>query len=90
VLEGDGKRSNRSAIGAHATLEASGRKQECELAAARGYLRASELPVTFGLGETAKVDRVTIRWPGKNAGAPQVIEGLAVDRVHTIQQAPAK
>jgi hypothetical protein len=38
----------------------------------------------------AKADRVTVRWPGKNAGEPQVIEGLAVDRVHVIKQATAK
>jgi hypothetical protein len=90
VLEGDGKRSNKSAIGAHVMLEAGGRNQECEVAAARGYLSASELPVTFGLGDTAKVDRVTIRWPGKDAGEPHVVEGLAVDRVHIIKQAGTK
>jgi hypothetical protein len=86
-LEGDGVRSNRSAIGAVITLEAGGRLQRREVAAARGYLSQSELVQTFGLGKTAKVDRVTIRWPGRDAGE-QVIEGdkILLDREQTIRQ----
>jgi hypothetical protein len=87
VLEGDGRRSNRSAIGARVTLEADGRVQEREVAAARGYLSQSELPLTFGLGKAGRVDRVTVRWPGRGAGEPLVLEGLDVDRVHVIRQA---
>jgi hypothetical protein len=68
VLEGDGVRSNRSAIGARVTLEADGLVQHREVTSARGYLSQSELPITFGLGEKTKVDRVTIRWPGKHGG----------------------
>jgi hypothetical protein len=86
VLEGDGRRSNRSAIGARVTLEAGGRVQEREVAAARGYLSQSELPLTFGLGEAGRVDRVTVRWPGRDVGEPLVLQGLEVDRVHTIRQ----
>ncbi|HJT77476.1 MAG TPA: CRTAC1 family protein, partial [Gemmataceae bacterium] len=85
ALEGDGKRSNRSAIGARVTVEAGGKVQQAEVASSRGYLSASELPLTFGLGDAAKVDRVTIRWPGKDGGQ-QVLEGLGVDRVHTVRQ----
>lgn len=85
-LEGDGKRSNRSAIGARLTLEADGQVQGREIAASRGYLSASELVATFGLGTATKIDRVTIHWPGKNAGPPQVLTGLAIDREHVITQ----
>jgi prepilin-type processing-associated H-X9-DG protein len=86
VLEGDGQRSNRSAIGARVTLEAGGLVQRRQVQSARGYLSQSELPLTFGLGSVARVDRVTIRWPGK-AGGTQVLTDLAVDRVHHIRQA---
>ncbi len=85
VLEGDGQRSNKSAIGARVLLEAGGNTQRRELASARGYLSQSELPVTFGLGKTAKVDRVTIYWPGRNGGK-QELTNLAVDQVHHIRQ----
>jgi hypothetical protein len=87
VLQGDGRRSNRSAIGARVTLEtADGKVQRREVASARGYLSQSELALTFGLGKADQVKRVTIQWPGRNAGKPQVLEGLAVDRVHVIKQ----
>jgi hypothetical protein len=86
-LEGDGKRSNRSAIGAVVTLQAGGLEQRREVAAARGYLSQSELVLTFGLGKTTKIDKVTIRWPGRDGGT-QVIDGskLAIDREQTIHQ----
>jgi hypothetical protein len=89
ALQGDGRRSNRSAIGSRVILEAGGQAQQCEVVSARGYLSQSELTVTFGLGKTNKVDRVTIYWPGKNGGK-QVLTDLAVDQVHNIRQGNAK
>jgi len=85
VLEGDGKRSNRSAIGARITLEAGGVTQRRQVASARGYLSQSELPVTFGLGVATKVDRVVIYWPGKE-GRTTELKDLAINQVHRIRQ----
>jgi hypothetical protein len=84
-LAGDGVRSNTSAIGAKVTLEAGGVTQHREICAARGYLSQSELTVTFGLGKVDKIDRVTIRWPGKNGGT-QTLMGLVIDKEHRIEQ----
>ncbi len=53
--------------------------------ASKGYLSASELTLTFGLGEATRVDRVEIHWPGRDCPV-QVLTGLAVDRVHAIRQ----
>ena len=88
VLEGDGKRSNRSAIGAVVTLEAGGKVQRRMVAGGRGYLSQSELPLTFGLGKNATIDKITIRWPGANAGEPMVLTGVAVDKVYPVSQKP--
>jgi hypothetical protein len=85
VLEGDGVRSNRSAIGAAVTVEAGGMILHREVTSARGYLSQCELPLTIGLGPATKVDRVTIRWPGKNAGT-QVLTDLPIDQVTRIHQ----
>jgi hypothetical protein len=82
VLEGDGKRSNTSAIGAQVTLTSGGKVQKRMVTSARGYLSQSELPLTFGLGKATKVERVEIRWPGAKAGEVQVLENLDVDRAH--------
>jgi hypothetical protein len=85
ALEGDGKRSNRSAIGAEVTVEAGGQVYHRQVAGARGYLSQSELPVTVGLGKTARVDKVTVRWPGKDAGQ-QVWSNLDADRTYELRQ----
>jgi hypothetical protein len=85
VLEGDGGRSNRSAIGARVTLEAGGLVQHREVSSARGYLSQSELPVTFGLGDATMVDRVTIRWPGRDVGET-VLTDVKPDETRTVVQ----
>jgi hypothetical protein len=85
-LQGDGKRSNRSAIGARVRLEAGGKVQRGEVVSGRGYLSQSELVLTFGLGTVTKIDRVTIQWPGANPGPPLVLENLGIDTEHVITQ----
>jgi enediyne biosynthesis protein E4 len=87
TLLGDGVRSNKSAIGARVDLEAGGKVQRRQVASARGYLSQSELTLTFGLGQNEKVDKVTIHWPGKNAGK-QIIDGkdLTINKTHKISQ----
>jgi hypothetical protein len=84
-LEGDGKKTNRSAIGARVTLTADGKTQKREVTSARGYLSQSEFTLTFGLGKATKVDRVEIRWPGPH-GQTQVFADLAVDRLYRLTQ----
>jgi enediyne biosynthesis protein E4 len=90
ALEGDGVRSNRSAIGARVILEADGVEQRREVAAARGYLSQSETVVTFGLGNADKIDRVTIFWPGKKGGKTVIekedLKKYTLDKQHTIKQ----
>jgi hypothetical protein len=90
-LEGDGVRSNRSAIGASVTVEAGGVAQRREVCSSRGYLSQSEMVLTFGLGKETRTDRITVKWPGKEAAEPEVITDLKeVDREYTVKQRPAK
>ena len=42
----------------------------------RGYLSQSELAAYFGLGQAGAVDRVTVRWPGRD-GKTQEWQNLA-------------
>ena len=60
-----------------------------EVVSGRGYLSQSELPVTIGLGKTAKVDRITIKWPGKNGGE-EVVTDVAINKTHHIKQGQAR
>ncbi len=85
VLKGDGKRSNRSAIGARVEVKVGDRVLRRGVAGARGYLSQSELPITVGLGEANKVDEVTVFWPGKDGGK-QVLKDLKADAVYVVEQ----
>ncbi len=85
VLKGDGVKTNTSAIGAQVTIEIGDRKLKRQVTAGRGYLSQSELPITVGLGPAEKVDRVTVRWPGRDA-KPEVWTNLAADRAYELKQ----
>lgn len=58
-----GVRSNRSAIGAQVRVTVGGATRTDMVRAGSSYLSQSELPLTFGLGQAARVDQVEIRWP---------------------------
>jgi hypothetical protein len=89
TLQGDGKTSNHSAIGAEVTVEAGGQTYKRSVVGARGYLSQSEFPVTVGLGKTNTIDKVTVRWPGKDAKT-QIWTGLTADRSYTLMQGEAE
>ena len=80
-----GGRSPRDGQGAVVKLVAGGQTQWRTVTAARGYLSASELPVTFGLGEATSVDSLEVVWPD---GSKQVVTGVIPGRLTVIQQAP--
>lgn len=58
-----GSRSNREPHRAWVRLTAGGRTQQRQVMSTRGYLSASELPVTFGLGAADRLGAVEIEWP---------------------------
>jgi enediyne biosynthesis protein E4 len=58
-----GAKSNRDGIGATVKLTAGGETQTEMLRSGSSYLSASELVLTFGLGQHDKADSIEIRWP---------------------------
>ena len=58
-----GTKSNRDGIGTVATIKAGGEKQILTLRSGSGYLSASELVLTFGLGRHKQVDELELHWP---------------------------
>jgi hypothetical protein len=79
--------SNHEAIGGMVTLEHDGGMQTRRVNPTRGYQSQSELPVTFGLGDSADVGRVSVTWPD---GTVTEYEGLAADQLHTLRRLPAQ
>jgi hypothetical protein len=58
-----GTKSNRDGIGATVKVTAGGETQTQMLRSGSSYLSASELVLTFGLGQRGKADAIEIRWP---------------------------
>lgn len=73
-----GTTSNRDAIGAWVELSAGGHVQRRQVMPTRSYLSQVELPVTFGLAESTRVDSLRVRWP---SGKEQEVSVPGVDRV---------
>ncbi len=88
-LRGDGINSNRSALGAVVTVEAGGVTLSRQVTGARGYLSQSERVLTVGIGTATKADRVTVRWPGKDAGT-ESWTNLDAGKAHVLEQGKAK
>jgi hypothetical protein len=88
-LRGDGATANRMAIGAELTVEAGGKTFTRHVAGGRGYLSQSEGVLTVGLGSADKIDKLTVRWPGKDAGTRNWTN-LPAGRTHLLTQTDPK
>jgi hypothetical protein len=62
-LRGDGKKSNRDAVGAQVTVEAGGEKQLRLLGAGSGFASQHSARLYFGMGTSERADAVVVRWP---------------------------
>ena len=63
-LVGDGKKSNRNAIGARVEIETTAGKQVRFVnGGGSSYLSASDRRLLVGLGPARRAERVTVRWP---------------------------
>jgi enediyne biosynthesis protein E4 len=67
-----GTTSNRDGLGATVKVHAGARVLTKVLDGSSGYLSHSVLPLYFGLGEAATVDRIEVRWP---SGKTQTVSG---------------
>jgi hypothetical protein len=76
-----GTKSNRDAIGAVVRIFDSGRSQSRAVKGGSSYLSQSEMPLTFGLGSHATIERVEIEWP---SGAKEEFKKLDAGRSYQI------
>jgi hypothetical protein len=75
-VEGTGL--NRDAVGARVEVTAGGVSQTRTVMPSRSYLVQVELPVTFGLADVTRVDRVQVTWPD---GKTRSLAGQAADQM---------
>jgi hypothetical protein len=77
-----GTASNRDAIGATVRIVHDGTSQSRVVHSGSSYLSQSELPVTFGVGQRDRVDRVVVTWPnGRVEDFKSVLTGRAYECV---------
>ena len=86
----EGTKSNRDAIGAEVRVfqhEDEGHGKQIQSRIVRGgssYLSQSELPVTFGVGKSERIERVTIAWPsGRSEEYKDLASGKAYEIIET-------
>lgn len=79
-----GTKSNRDAIGAWVKVRVAGHTLSRQVMPTRSYLSQSELPITFGLGKSDKIESAEITWP---SGAKQKVSPQ-IDRLTIINEAP--
>jgi hypothetical protein len=88
-FELEGKRSNRSAIGALVrvfwNMKGASRLQEQVQVVSGGNAYASQnmRRLHFGLGQEAKIEKVVIEWPG---GERQVLPGVQANILHKLAE----
>ena len=81
ALKGNGKTSNRDAIGAKVEIKMGDQTCRRQLFPAKSYLSSIEFPLTFGLGNAQKVDELTITWP---SGTVTTQKDLKADRIYHV------
>ncbi len=72
-----GVRSSRDAFGSTVTVQCGQRTWKRQLTAGSGYQASNERMLLFGLGESERVDRLTLHWP---SGAKQTFDDIQADR----------
>ena len=68
---------DRPTINTEVVIKSNGRTQRAVVNPTRSYLSQSELPITFGLGESTTVESLSVRW---NDGTEQTVDVDGVDR----------
>ncbi len=82
-FELEGRTSNRSAIGAQVRVYWNGQQQLQEVSGGSGFCAQNDRRLHFGLGKTAAIDRVEIRWP---SGKTQTLPAPKADQRLTIEE----
>jgi enediyne biosynthesis protein E4 len=83
LLSGNGKTSNRDAIGARVEMKVGDTVCRRQLFPSKSYLSSCELPLTFGLAKNDKADEIKITWP---SGKVATFKDLKAGRTYKIDE----
>lgn len=74
---------NPNAIDAKVTITYNGKTQTRRVKSSDSYLSQSEFPITFGLGEATKIDKIEVIWL---SGEKSVFENVEVDKFYELSE----
>ena len=77
LIELEGTRSNRSAIGARVSVQAQGRRMIDEVRSGGSFCSQNDLRLRFGLGPRQEAESVEIAWP---SGRTEIFHRVAADQ----------
>ena len=78
-----GPKSPRDAVGSTVYVTSGGLRQRADVMSGGSFESSSDFRVHFGLGQSASVDKVEIRWPD---GAKETYQLPGVDRYYAIEE----
>jgi hypothetical protein len=78
-----GSKSNRDAIGAVVRIYHGGETQMRTVRGGSSYLSQSELPLTFGVGKSDRVDRLAVEWP---SGTTQEFKNVSTVKTYELHE----
>jgi hypothetical protein len=78
-----GVTSNRDGIGARVRVFAGRDRLSRTVKTGSSYLSQSELPLTFGLGQAARADRIVVEWP---SGKTDEVTNVAGGKAYTLTE----
>jgi len=78
-----GSKSNRDAIGAVVRIYHGGETQMRTIRGGSSYLSQSELPLTFGVGKSDRVDRLAVEWP---SGTTQEFKNVSTGNAYELHE----
>ena len=83
LVRGVGRTSNRDAIGARVYVFAANRRVSGEIQGAASYLSQNDSRVHVGLGDSARYERIEVRWP---SGKWEQFPGGPANRIATLTE----
>ena len=86
-LKLEGRKSNRSAIGATVTIEAGGRRQTLPVLSQSSFLSQNDGRLHFGLDRASRVEKIRVAWPNGNL---EEFPGAAADRRYVLVEGSAE
>jgi hypothetical protein len=87
MLDLEGRRSNRDAVGARVRVEAGGRVLTRWVEVGSGYASQAPHLVHFGLGNVDRVEQAEILWPSGQLDRPEI---SGVDRLVQVTESEAR